>query len=352
MKRTDADFHMASSVRPRFRTAWRGYDPGEVERFLEDLSAERQYLHERVASLEALCAQQREWSTEAILRAARAEADAIRTKADEDAHRLLESAEHMAARVTSERLEAGRHELSRLNAARNDVQQWIKSSVAAIGQAHDLLSAQITLPSVHVESPPLPDKAEAIVELPSAVSRPRPSRVQTIAELPPSANVGGELYEPAPVPFVKRRYALIGVLVVAGLPTVFTSASTLSHRSASIGLVGAPIGSRAIAPLPQRSLAKSVPQAPPEDEGLVLAISAKRNCWIRTVVDGAQPMERVMKAGEAIFVHAHDEALVRVGDGTALNVTINGQTARPLGRDGQAVTRRITRGNYKSLLES
>src|SRR5262249_17884677 len=156
---------MASSFRPGFRTAWRGYDPSEVDRFLEDISAERQYLHERVASLEALCAQQRESSPEALLRVARAEAHAIRARPEGDPRRTLESAEKMATRVLAERLEASRDELDRLNAARSDLQHWIKSSVGAIGQAHELLAARIPLPPAPIGPPSRHYKGETNAQL-------------------------------------------------------------------------------------------------------------------------------------------------------------------------------------------
>jgi hypothetical protein len=91
-------------------------------------------------------------------------------------------------------------------------------------------------------------------------------------------------------------------------------------------------------------------QPPTPDDGLVLTISAQRACWIRAVVDGAQPMERVMKSGEVIFVHAREEAVLRTGDASALAILINGRTMRPLGRDGEVATRRITRSNFREFL--
>jgi hypothetical protein len=41
---------------------------------------------------------------------------------------------------------------------------------------------------------------------------------------------------------------------------------------------------------------------------------------------------------------------LRVGNAGALSLTINGVAAVPLGRQGQAVTTRITLANYQRLL--
>jgi hypothetical protein len=85
-------------------------------------------------------------------------------------------------------------------------------------------------------------------------------------------------------------------------------------------------------------------------EGLVLTLTASRECWLGTRIDGGQPLERLLKAGETIMLRANDEAVLRVGDAAALSVLINNELARPLGGSGQVVTKRITRANYPTLL--
>ena len=58
----------------------------------------------------------------------------------------------------------------------------------------------------------------------------------------------------------------------------------------------------------------------------------------------------MMQPGDTLLVSAHEEILLRAGDGGALTVTIDGQVM-PFGRAGQVVTRRITRQNAKLLLQ-
>jgi hypothetical protein len=84
--------------------------------------------------------------------------------------------------------------------------------------------------------------------------------------------------------------------------------------------------------------------------GLVLTLTAKRQCWIRTRIDGGQPLERLLKADETIMLRANDEAFLRVGDASALSMLINNRLAKPLGASGEVRSTRITRASYQTLL--
>jgi len=89
----------------------------------------------------------------------------------------------------------------------------------------------------------------------------------------------------------------------------------------------------------------------PTPQTLMLTISAVKPCWIRTVVDGGQQMERVLQANDTVMLHATNEVLLRVGDASALSLLINNRPIKPLGRRGEVVTQLITRTNYASLLQ-
>jgi hypothetical protein len=99
-------------------------------------------------------------------------------------------------------------------------------------------------------------------------------------------------------------------------------------------------------------------EAPPSpviaqrEDGLVLTLTARRACWIGSTLDGGQRLERMLVPNETIMLRATNEAMLRIGDATALSVLINNQPAKPLGTTGQVVTHRITRANYKNLLEN
>jgi hypothetical protein len=58
-----------------------------------------------------------------------------------------------------------------------------------------------------------------------------------------------------------------------------------------------------------------------------------------------------MSAGDRAPVDAGNEIVLRVGDGAACGISINGQTARHLGAAGQARTVHITPQNYREFLQ-
>jgi cytoskeleton protein RodZ len=78
---------------------------------------------------------------------------------------------------------------------------------------------------------------------------------------------------------------------------------------------------------------------------LRVTVSALRECWVSATVDGGKAFEGVLQSGD---VHAFDarELELTAGDAAALVLTINGEAARPLGRDGQVVTMRLNLTNF------
>jgi hypothetical protein len=103
-------------------------------------------------------------------------------------------------------------------------------------------------------------------------------------------------------------------------------------------------------PPPATPLGPAVVLQRPSD-GLTILLNARDLCWIGTTLDGQHKLERLMHPGETAILHARDEVVLRAGNAGALWLTINGLAAAPLGRQGQAVTTRITPANYKRLTE-
>jgi hypothetical protein len=66
-----------------------------------------------------------------------------------------------------------------------------------------------------------------------------------------------------------------------------------------------------------------------------------RDVWMRATIDGREDMGRTLTAGEVVNVSADQSISLRVGDAGALVVSVNGGEKRPLGRDGQVVTRQF-----------
>lgn len=86
------------------------------------------------------------------------------------------------------------------------------------------------------------------------------------------------------------------------------------------------------------------------DRPFAVEIAVTRPCWITLTVDGVRKTFRLVQPGERereqgrVFV-------VRAGDAGAVRLSLDGQPARPVGLSGQVVTVRVTRENYKSLLQ-
>ena len=274
----------------KFRRRWRGYDPSQVNEFLRQTAKDRQRLEEGLAQLETCFAGQ------ADLR---------------------------------------RREIDRLTNLRIEVASCLESSLGALRTATQLLS-EGSLPSA---PQPQPSKTS---------QRAEPSKLRATALrfrwARPGWMAGGRF----------RAFAT-SVFLLTLIP------ATLFYRSSGSRPVSRPSvreirhDTAARPPLaahpnltPTETVAGSMPA--PIAEGLVLTLTASRQCWIRSFIDGGQPLERLLKASETIMLRANDEAILRVGDASALSLLINNKPAKPLGTSGQVVTAHITRSNYPSLL--
>jgi cytoskeleton protein RodZ len=98
--------------------------------------------------------------------------------------------------------------------------------------------------------------------------------------------------------------------------------------------------------------ASSVPtpvHAPVPVDRLTIVVSASRSCPVAATIDG-EKSERLLQAGEQQTLVARREAILTIGDAGAVTVTLNGAEARPLGKAGDAVTRRFDLKNVKDYL--
>jgi cytoskeleton protein RodZ len=84
---------------------------------------------------------------------------------------------------------------------------------------------------------------------------------------------------------------------------------------------------------------------------LVVAIKPTAPCWMSITVDGERRAGRTLLPGDDMQLSATSEIVLTAGDAAAVQLTINGAQARPLGRSGAVVTKRINLYNYRSLLQ-
>jgi cytoskeletal protein RodZ len=84
-------------------------------------------------------------------------------------------------------------------------------------------------------------------------------------------------------------------------------------------------------------------------QSLRLEIRPNGPCWVSAVADGERVIYRLLHSGERTVVEARSAITLRVGDAGTFAYSINGATGRPLGRNGEAVTVRITHDSLERL---
>ena len=83
---------------------------------------------------------------------------------------------------------------------------------------------------------------------------------------------------------------------------------------------------------------------------LTIEIHPRGQCWVSLTVDGERVFSRVMQPGEREAREAEREIVISIGDAGAFDYSINRQRGRSLGREGEVVTTRIDRDNYRSFV--
>lgn len=182
---------------------------------------------------------------------------------------------------------------------------------------------------------------------------------QTVAEFRSQVDDRFEVTVPIPTPtYVDwgARYTSLGVVVMLGLGAALIIYMALSIRSGDAPLEQTMVGTvatggEAVAPPSDTQTAQpSVPTQASRESGLRIELQPRGECWVSATVDGRLVVYRLMAPGERATIDARDEISLRVGDAGVFVFSINGTPGRSLGRQGQAVTIRITKGNYSGLL--
>src|SRR5262249_9023437 len=82
---------------------------------------------------------------------------------------------------------------------------------------------------------------------------------------------------------------------------------------------------------------------------LTLEIEARDVCWVDVSADDVRVVYRLMAPGERQSIAARDNVTMRVGDPSALSLSINGIQGQSLGPPRRPVTVRITPENYRQF---
>jgi hypothetical protein len=202
----------------------------------------------------------------------------------------------------------------------------------------------ISLPPTRVVTSPA---AEPRIEIPDfSVTSPEPERrdrpglsesASKVLLTPPFPS------DAVPVQMDRRFPALIALAVgivatVAGITIWWlasgNSSSEAVSASATNGATPAPVAGE------PSGLASAAARAT-SPANLSVVAEAVRDVWIRTTIDGRADSGRTLAAGESVDISAERSVSLRVGDAGALVVAVNNEEKRPLGRDGEVVTRQF-----------
>jgi hypothetical protein len=151
-----------------------------------------------------------------------------------------------------------------------------------------------------------------------------------------------------PVRSGKRLSTFVGVFVGVGVLVVSVTIWWLSGRSSRASESASPAATAAPAQPANSAVAKrplsepgSANKASTKSGNLSLVAEAVRDVWVRTTIDGRTEDGRTLAAGQVIDVSAEQSIVLRVGDAGAIVVSVNHGEKRPLGFDGQVVTRQF-----------
>jgi len=101
---------------------------------------------------------------------------------------------------------------------------------------------------------------------------------------------------------------------------------------------------------PIEAPARGSTPASPTAEPVTVSLVATGPCWISAIVDGEQVVARELQAGDRVSFDVARDVVLTAGDPGALEMTLNGAGARPLGGAGRTVTVRMTPSNFKQYL--
>ncbi len=122
--------------------------------------------------------------------------------------------------------------------------------------------------------------------------------------------------------------------------------------SGAVAGPAAPRGSElpAAAPSTPPAPAPAERTAPAGDE-IALQLQVTGDCWTRVTVDGAVVLEQILKSGDTRDIKPGREVYLQVGNAGAMKWSINGQSARELGKRGQLAAARVTRATLAKYVQ-
>jgi cytoskeleton protein RodZ len=147
----------------------------------------------------------------------------------------------------------------------------------------------------------------------------------------------------------RMKFVIAAIAVIAvGLALLYIFSLSPGKEPSTLQETKLPASLSVTLPEPQPAEAEAEPI-----RELRLRLDFVEETWLRVYADGKSAWDGIKTTGESLEVTAEREVLLNLGNAGGFGLTINGQTARPLGPRG-AVRQdiRITPENYRDFLAS
>lgn len=144
--------------------------------------------------------------------------------------------------------------------------------------------------------------------------------------------------------------ALVAVLGLIGYTAAQRARGPAAPQGRERPVVAEP-APRVTAPAPAPvEAAPAVPSGDAAAAPLVVGLAATESCWVSVTVDGTRTPARTLGAGERLEFPVNRSITLTVGNAGAVDVSLNGKPARPLGGPGKVVTATIAADAFASFL--
>jgi cytoskeletal protein RodZ len=152
------------------------------------------------------------------------------------------------------------------------------------------------------------------------------------------------------------KLILISIPIAIAVVYFGTAGRKAVQREAPAPVAAAPVETPVPAPPAETPASAPDPAAAPAaavsaDGRLTVNLSVTRPCWISISVDGQKKLERLLQPGDPQTLDVARELVLTAGDAAAVEMAVNGTPAKPLGKSGEVVTRRLSPTNFKDYLQ-
>jgi len=82
-----------------------------------------------------------------------------------------------------------------------------------------------------------------------------------------------------------------------------------------------------------------------------LQVLANGPCWVEAYADQSRAVGKTILVGQSLDLQASDRFLITLGSAGAVDMRLNGQAMKPIGKLGEVKKITITADNYREFLQ-